>query len=91
MKRTIIAAAVLVFSTVCFGQATLEKFNRVKDGMSFSQVKAILGTPTREIVRVEYEGHSEAAYQWDGQGGNGVACVGFVNDKVTGRSQALLE
>lgn len=91
MKTTAIILAALALAAPCCGQATLAKFNRVKDGMTFAQVKEILGSPDKEIVRVEYEGHSESAYQWDGPGGNGVACIGFVNGKVSGRSQALLE
>lgn len=91
MKKLIVILAVAMMAADGFAQATLAKYNRVKEGMTFSSVKAILGSPSREIMSFEYEGHSEAAYQWDGAEEFSSANIGFVNGKVTAKSQIFLK
>ena len=91
MKRMILVLVVVFLSSQCFGQATLAKFNRIKNGMTFSEVKAIMGTPDKELIKIEYGNYEESSYQWDGPNERGMAAVGFQNGKVTMKSQVFLE
>jgi hypothetical protein len=87
MKKAVVFLAAAMLAASAFGEITLAQFNRVKNGMSFSQVKSILGPPTVEFMRVEYGDHSEVVYQWETRDGTGTAGVGLMNDKVTAKTQ----
>lgn len=82
MKKT--AMAVLALALVCSasGQATLEKYHRVKTGMSYAQVRAILGSPSKELASMQLAGTSIVQYQWNGRDEYRAAVVQFVDGQV---------
>ena len=73
------------------GSLTLAKFQRIQVGMSFSSVKSILGSPSKQLLSFEYPGNKEESYQWDTADERGMIGIGFVNDKVTTKIQVGLK
>ncbi|KKK94050.1 hypothetical protein LCGC14_2686760, partial [marine sediment metagenome] len=48
--------------------ATRAKYARIKTGMSYAEVVAIIGTSGEELSRSELAGHTTVMYQWKGTG-----------------------
>jgi hypothetical protein len=64
------------------GAVTLEMYNRLGKGMSYEEVKAIIGTEGKLMTE---EGDSDATYVWEGEG-NGFLSVSFRKDKLLTRT-----
>ena len=60
---------------------TAAQFNRVKAGMTYSEVVAILGQPSEKLSQVNIAGHRSAVFMW--QSGLMANCqVTFTNGAV---------
>lgn len=66
---------------------TAEKYEGIQTGMSYDEVKALIGSDGESVSESEVAGIKTAVYQWE-SGVFGTAIVTFENDKVTGKSQA---
>jgi hypothetical protein len=47
---------------------TMANFNRLRMGMSYAQVTAIIGEPSQEMSRVEVAGTETVMYMWEADG-----------------------
>ena len=90
MKRMLAAMIVLALCATAHAELTLAKYNRIKNGMSFSSVKAILGSPQKQNMSFEYPGNKEEVYQWE-ESGHRTVIIGLLNDKVISHMQLGLE
>ena len=68
---------------------TKEQYERLKDGMSYKEVIAILGTEGDEQFKSNIAGFAFATYQWKGSGFSSII-VTFQNDKLQSKSQVGL-
>lgn len=64
-----------------------EKFNQIQSGMTYDEVKNIIGEDGQNISESEVAGIKTVMYQWEDDSW-GVAIVTFQNDQVTNKSQA---
>ena len=78
LKWRLVVTALVLLVTAC-SQVTEENFSRIQEGMSESEVIAILGTPT-ESNSVAILGVSGATSRWISR--DAVVAVHFVNGKV---------
>jgi hypothetical protein len=69
---------------------TLSQYNQVKDGMSYSQVAAILGAQGKPVSDSKFGSVKTEAYSWDGGNFASVSII-FQNNKVVSKSQFGLE
>jgi len=67
-------------------EITLAKYNRLTDGMSYSQVVAILGKNGVQIGSNNIAGFKTVMYQWD-DGYLGNMNVTLQNDKLVSKAQ----
>lgn len=65
---------------------TAEKYEKIENGMSYEDVKGIIGTDGENVSSSDVAGVTTAIYQWK-SGNFGTAMVTFQNDAVTGKSQ----
>jgi len=65
---------------------TMDGYNRVKNGMTFDQVVAIVGKPSQELSRNEMAGTETVMYQWDGSIGANMNAM-FQNGKPVQKAQ----
>ena len=65
---------------------TMDGYNRVKNGMTFDQVVAIVGKPSQELSRNEMAGTETVMYQWDGSIGANMNAM-FQNGKLVQKAQ----
>jgi hypothetical protein len=61
---------------------TLENYAKISEGMSFDEVKKILGKPAKTIREIEVEGITAGTYEWRTQDENLVFVIGIENGKV---------
>jgi hypothetical protein len=66
--------------------ATLAKFNRIEDGMTYEQVKAIMGVGGEHVSHVGVAGTTADAVAWKNQDGSNML-VTFSNGRVAGKAQ----
>lgn len=66
-----------------------EKFNQIQTGMSYEEVKTIIGEDGENISESEIAGIKTVIYQWTAKSW-GNAMITFQNDKVTNKAQAGL-
>ncbi len=73
--------------------ATLEKFDAIKDGMTYERVREIMGSPGKVESSDHFSGFSDgtgamdsALYKWEGKNLS-FAYVSFRNNAVTSKSQ----
>lgn len=99
MKNMIIAAA-LLFSACGSPNVvpsdkgpgvTLSQFTEIKDGMTYAEVSALLGSPGVEQSSNNIAGMKTIMYAWDGKSGLGNMNAMFQNDKLIQKSQFGLE
>ncbi|GAB6043233.1 outer membrane protein assembly factor BamE domain-containing protein [Endothiovibrio diazotrophicus] len=74
----LVVLALLVWLVACT-KITQENFDKVRDGMSRSEVEAILGAPT-EVSSAGVAGLSGTSASWTGEAGS--ITIQFFNDKV---------
>ena len=75
------------------GPATLSKFNQIRTGMSYADVKRILGEDGVLLSELDVgfgEGFHTVMYQWDGRG-FGSMNVTFQGGRVVSKAQFGLE
>lgn len=70
---------------------TLEKFNKIKTGMTYKEVVAIAGEEGTLSTESSYGNQSMKIYYWYASNGISNATVSFMNGKVTAKSQIGLE
>lgn len=71
---------------------TLEEFNKIQNGMSYEEVKSIIGSSGTLSSNVSMNGVTVEIYTWYGNGTAGSnANVTFTNNSVTGKAQAGLQ
>lgn len=70
---------------------TLEKFNKIKTGMTYKEVVEIAGEEGTLSTESSYGSQSMKIYYWYASNGISNATVSFMNGKVTAKSQIGLE
>lgn len=70
---------------------TLEKFNKIKTGMTYKEVVAIAGEEGTLSTESSYGNQTMKIYYWYSSNGISNATVSFMNGKVTAKSQIGLE
>lgn len=99
-KKTILLVLclflVVLLTAGCGGasrKVTMEKFNKIQDGMSYSQVSSIMGDPgelgastTCLEFLVSWKNLESKIYMWKNSGGTNMN-VQFQNDKVMTKAQ----
>ncbi len=73
------------------GAVTLANFNKVRTGMTYSEVSGIFGSPGELNAQSEFGGYTSEIYSWDAAKGFGSATVTFMNGKVQSKAQFGLE
>lgn len=71
---------------------SMSDYNQITTGMSYSQVKTILGSNEgKELSRVDIKGAPlTISYQWQNDDGSNIVVI-FQDDAVTTKAQALLK
>jgi outer membrane protein assembly factor BamE (lipoprotein component of BamABCDE complex) len=69
---------------------TLENYNKIKNGMSYDEVKSIIGSPGTETMSSGSGKYKVESYQWKGDGFKFLSIV-LSGGKVTSKTQANLE
>lgn len=73
------------------GPATMDKFNQIQTGMTYDEVKEIMGEDGIESVSAESDAASAKVYQWAGETPGSNITVSFLNDGVSSATQIGLE
>lgn len=73
------------------GPATMDKFNQIQTGMTYDEVKEIMGEDGIESVSAESDAASAKVYQWAGETPGSNITVSFLNDGVSSATQVGLE
>lgn len=71
-------------------KVTYANYQRVKNGMSYAEVTAILGEPDQEMARNKIAGHTNAMYMWKGSFGANMNPM-FQNGEMIQKAQFGLE
>lgn len=71
-------------------EATLEKYNQVQNGMTLSEVEAIMGKGTLSDES-KFGSYYSTGYSWSGKNGYSYMSASFDGDKLTYKSQGNLE
>ncbi|MCI8409098.1 MAG: DUF3862 domain-containing protein [Lachnospiraceae bacterium] len=70
----------------------MKEYNEIQTGMTYEQVKKIVGSPGEVSSQVESNGYKIVIITWYGNGYTGSnANVTFTNDEVTGKAQVGLK
>ena len=69
------------------GAVTLEVYQQLEKGMSYEEVKEIIGTEGKQMTQ---EGDSNPAYIWDGESEGSFLSISFKRDKLSTRTQVGL-
>lgn len=93
MKRRMILAMVILAATAgqALAQATMAKYRRLREDMTYSQVRSVLGQPSKTLTEVKSDAFSMAIYQWDGAKPDSGIHVGFVNGEISSIGQYNLD
>lgn len=73
------------------GSATMDKYNQIENGMTYDEVKEIMGEDGIESVYAESDAASAKVYQWAGETPGSNITVSFLNDGVSSATQVGLE
>lgn len=68
---------------------TYAKYMNVRSGMTFAEVRNLIGFPGKELSRVDFGDGVTAVYQWEGSGGANML-VTFQRGVVVSKAQAGL-
>jgi outer membrane protein assembly factor BamE (lipoprotein component of BamABCDE complex) len=68
---------------------TMAKYSQVKEGMTYEQVVAVMGSPGEENVRTKVGDVEMAQYTW--KTSTGAMVVSFENNKVKVKAQSGLK
>lgn len=69
---------------------TMEKYNQIKNGMTYKQVVEIIGSEGTETMSSGEGKYKVTSYKWDGEQYQFITCV-FMGDKMTSKVQANLK
>jgi len=69
---------------------SMEKYNKIKNGMSYKQVAEILGGEGTETMSSGEGKYKVTSYKWEGENFQFITCV-FMGDKMTSKVQANLK
>ena len=72
------------------GDATLKKFNQIKEGMTYDEVKTIMGSEGTKSVGAANAAATVEIYSWAGSTPGTTANVSFTDGKVTAMNQVGL-
>lgn len=71
---------------------TMSDYNQIQEGMSYDEVKEIIGSEGQLTSTSSMNGYTISIYTWYGNGAAGSnANVTFTNDAVTGKAQVGLK
>lgn len=70
---------------------TLEEFNKIQNGMSYEEVKNIIGSDGTVVSDTEIEGFRMIIYSWYGEDEISNANFNFQNNKLTNKTQIGLK
>lgn len=71
---------------------TMSEYNQIQEGMSYDEVKEIIGSDGELTSTSSMGGYTISIYTWYGNGAAGSnANVTFTNDEVTGKAQVGLK
>jgi hypothetical protein len=74
------------------GTVTKDEFDRIEDGMSYAQVKGIIGADGEILSQSSIAGISTVMYKWDGSGSLGANMNAmFQNGKLVSKAQFGLQ
>jgi hypothetical protein len=77
-------------SVVADSGITLDQYNRLYTGMSYSEAVSVMGSPGVEGSRNEVGGYVTVGYTWENPDGSNVIVI-FQNDQLAQKSQAGLQ
>jgi hypothetical protein len=77
-------------NTTSGGTLTKEKFDKIKNGMTYKQVVEIIGSEGEEMSSSQFGKYKTSSYKWQGPGYT-MIYAGFSNDKLTSKTQANLK
>ena len=69
------------------GKITLEQFNQIQTGMTYDQVKQILGSEGRLSTQTEIMGIRSSLYTWMNSGGSNIVITFGSEGTVDSKSQ----
>lgn len=69
---------------------TMANYNRLRNGMSYRQVIAIVGQPSQEVSRSEIAGYETVMYIWEGSWGANMNAM-FQNGELVQKAQLGLK
>jgi hypothetical protein len=70
---------------------SMDEFNQIETGMSYEQVKNLVGCEGRVMSTSSHPGYTITVYTWDGNGTYSYANVTFTNDAVDDKLQEGLK
>lgn len=73
------------------GPATMDKYTQLENGMTYDEVKEIMGEDGVESVAAENDATNIQIYQWAGESPGSNITVSFMNEKVVSAEQVGLE
>ncbi len=73
------------------GDITLDEFNQIKVGMSYSEVVKLVGAEGTFSSETQIGGKNYKYYTWDGVGVGASASISFYNNKVYSKTQFNLK
>lgn len=69
---------------------TMDKYNKVKNGMSYKEVVEIMGSDGTETFNSTIGKYTTVSYKWEGENFQFIYAT-FQNDKLTSKTQANLK
>ena len=72
-------------------RVTLQQYNQVQDGMTYDEVVSIFGGKENSSSESEIAGIKSEVKTWNGNGTFSVVSIGFIDGKVSSKSQTGLE
>ena len=76
---------IAIASTETSSGITQEQYDKVRTGMTLSQVREIMGSNGQKVVELEILGTKAITYQWNGKELLSYAQVVFTNGKVSSK------
>lgn len=73
------------------GPATMDKYSQIENGMTYDEVKKIIGEDGVESVATENDATNIQIYQWAGEMPGSNITVSFQDDAVTSATQVGLD
>ena len=69
---------------------TMEQYNQVKNGMTYQEAVAAVGSEGTEVSSTEISGYKTATYKWEGENYSFIFLT-FQNDKLISKTQTNLK